>query len=74
MHASSKTSTGALQFFPAKISIRSLREAARSCEGCRLFQNATQTVFGAGRLSSSVVLVGEQLGQEEDLHGTPFVG
>jgi len=65
---------GAQQFFPAKISIRSLCNAARECEGCSLFKNATQTVFGAGRASSYVVLVGEQPGNEEDREGKPFVG
>ena len=74
MLASRKKGTSALQFFPAKISMKSLRQAARNCEGCPLFQNATQTVFGTGRLSSSVVIVGEQPGHEEDLQGTPFVG
>ena len=74
MRASRKTGTSALQFFPPKISMKSLRQAARNCEGCPLFQNATQTVFGTGRLSSSVLLVGEQPGHEEDLQGTPFVG
>ena len=54
--------------------MKSLCEAARKCEGCPLFKKATQTVFGAGRLSSSVVLVGEQPGHEEDLQGKPFVG
>jgi uracil-DNA glycosylase len=66
--------TGARQFFPAKISIRSLCNAARKCEGCSLFRNATQTVFGAGRPSSSLVFVGEQPGNEEDREGKPFVG
>src|SRR5262245_15619059 len=65
---------GARQFFPAKISLRSLCRAARKCEGCSLFKSATQTVFGAGRTSSSVVLVGEQPGNEEDREGKPFVG
>ena len=54
--------------------MKSLKEAAQKCEGCPLFQNATQTVFGTGRLSSSIILVGEQPGHEEDLQGKPFVG
>jgi DNA polymerase len=36
--------------------------------------HATQTVFGAGKRSARVVLVGEQPGNEEDLRGAPFVG
>src|SRR5262249_22223089 len=64
----------ALQFLPARISLSSLREAARHCQGCPLYQNATQTVFGQGRRLARVFLVGEQPGQEEDLQGKPFVG
>ena len=52
----------------------SLREAARDCRGCPLFRNATQTVFGKGRLSARIMLVGEQPGNDEDLRGEPFVG
>jgi len=64
----------ALQFLPARISISSLREAARECRGCALYKTATQTAFGKGRVSSRVMLVGEQPGNEEDLQGEPFVG
>jgi DNA polymerase len=43
--------------------------------GCDLYKNATQTVFGEGRVSlSEVIFVGEQPGDEEDLAGLPFVG
>jgi DNA polymerase len=68
------TAVSALQFLPARISLSSLREAARHCEGCPLYQNATQTVFGQGRRSARVFLVGEQPGNDEDLQGKPFVG
>jgi uracil-DNA glycosylase family protein len=66
--------TTALPFLPAKPSMRALREAARSCQGCPLYKNATQTVFGEGRRSARIILVGEQPGNEEDLQGKPFVG
>ena len=39
-----------------------------------MFADATQTVFGRGPRSASVLLVGEQPGNEEDLQGEPFVG
>jgi uracil-DNA glycosylase len=61
-------------FLPASLSLTSLREAARTCRGCPLYQNATQTVFGQGRVSAQAILVGEQPGHEEDLQGKPFVG
>lgn len=64
----------ALTFLPERITMTSLREASRHCEGCPLFQNATQTVFGEGRLASRVFLIGEQPGNDEDLQGKPFVG
>jgi uracil-DNA glycosylase len=64
----------ALPFLPVRISLSSLREAARGCQGCPLFQNATQTVFGQGPRTARVFLVGEQPGNDEDLQGKPFVG
>ena len=64
----------ALQFLPARLSMSSLREAAQDCQGCPLFQNATQTVFGQGRRDARIFLVGEQPGNDEDLQGKPFVG
>src|SRR5438132_7849262 len=71
---STSEAVSALQFLPARVSLPALREAARSCQGCPLYQNATQTVFGQGRRSSRVFLVGEQPGNDEDLQGKPFVG
>jgi uracil-DNA glycosylase len=51
-----------------------LREEAAGCRACPLWQTGTQTVFGEGRASSRVMLVGEQPGDREDLEGRPFVG
>src|SRR5207247_11437705 len=51
-----------------------LRRAAASCTGCDLYKRATQTVFGEGPPRASIMLVGEQPGNEEDLAGRPFVG
>jgi len=64
----------AASFLPGKHDLTSLREAARHCEGCPLFANATQTVFGAGPARAEVVMVGEQPGDVEDRQGKPFVG
>ena len=55
-------------------SLKQLREAARKCQDCPLWANATQTVFGAGDPHARVMLVGEQPGDEEDRKGLPFVG
>jgi DNA polymerase len=54
-------------------SVARLREEAASCTRCPLYANATQTVFGEGRLGR-IMLVGEQPGDQEDRAGTPFVG
>lgn len=51
-----------------------LREAARGCTACPLWANATQTVFGEGQVHARIMFVGEQPGDQEDLHGRPFVG
>jgi uracil-DNA glycosylase len=64
----------AAAFFPEKHDLTSLREAAQHCEGCPLYANATQTVFGAGPARAEVMMVGEQPGDVEDRRGRPFVG
>jgi uracil-DNA glycosylase len=55
-------------------SLASLRRAARECQACDLWKNATQTVFGEGPPNARIVFVGEQPGDQEDLAGHPFVG
>jgi uracil-DNA glycosylase family protein len=51
-----------------------LTEEARGCTRCPLYRNATQTVFGEGPADASLMLIGEQPGDQEDLAGRPFVG
>lgn len=67
-------STSAADFLPDKLTLESLRAAAKSCRGCELYKDATQTVFGEGSETASVMLVGEQPGDVEDRQGHPFVG
>lgn len=64
----------ALRFIPNSHSLVTLRKAAKNCEGCPLFQRATQTVFGEGAVHAEILLVGEQPGDQEDIAGKPFVG
>jgi uracil-DNA glycosylase len=64
----------ATPFLPERRSLKALREAAEHCRGCHLWRGATQTVFGEGRKSSRLMLVGEQPGDVEDRRGRPFVG
>ncbi|WP_223777595.1 UdgX family uracil-DNA binding protein [Streptomyces sp. 135] len=69
-----KASDGALPYVPARGGIPALRRAAADCRGCPLYENATQTVFGAGPARARLMLVGEQPGDQEDRAGEPFVG
>jgi uracil-DNA glycosylase family protein len=64
----------ALEYLPAGHDLESLKKAAEHCQGCDLYQRATQVVFGEGRVHSPLFLVGEQPGDREDQKGRPFVG
>jgi uracil-DNA glycosylase len=55
-------------------SLNVLRAEARSCRNCPLWERATQTVFGEGAAHATILLVGEQPGDQEDRQGRPFVG
>lgn len=66
--------TTARDYIPDKATLRVLRTAVQSCRGCDLYRCATQAVFGEGPAKARVMMVGEQPGNEEDLHGHPFVG
>lgn len=68
------SNTGAARFLPEERTLPALRAAARGCQGCELYRNATQTVFGDGAPDAVVMLVGEQPGDQEDRAGAPFVG
>jgi uracil-DNA glycosylase len=64
----------AAEFLPEHRDLKTLRAAATSCQGCPLYEHATQTVFGEGSPHARMILVGEQPGDREDLEGHPFVG
>lgn len=59
---------------PPTRSLAALRVAIQKCTACHLYRHATQAVPGAGPRSATIVLVGEQPGNDEDLEGVPFVG
>ena len=48
--------------------------SAADCRRCPLYGPATQTVFGEGPHGASVIFIGEQPGDQEDVIGRPFVG
>ena len=58
----------------ATVDLASLRDDAAGCTRCHLYEDATQTVFGAGPSDADLMLVGEQPGDQEDRQGAPFVG
>ena len=51
-----------------------LKADAAECQACDLWKTGTQTVFGEGEPTSTVMFIGEQPGDREDLAGRPFVG
>jgi DNA polymerase len=57
-----------------RASWEALLKEARACTRCDLYKCGTQTVFGEGPLDASILFVGEQPGDQEDLAGRPFVG
>jgi uracil-DNA glycosylase family protein len=65
---------GAEVLIPPSPTLGSLRRTAASCQACDLWKRGTQTVFGEGQNSATVMFVGEQPGDEEDIKGKPFVG
>ncbi|WP_324011853.1 UdgX family uracil-DNA binding protein [Microbacterium sp. JZ37] len=65
---------GAGEWVPEGADLDGLRQAAETCRGCELWEDATQVVFSRGSAAARLMLVGEQPGDREDLEGEPFVG
>jgi len=59
---------------PDTSSLATLKSAAKTCTACHLYKHATQTVFGEGPKGATLMLLGEQPGDQEDVAGKPFVG
>ena len=70
LHAERKIEPGS----NLRASWEALFKDARACTRCELYKYATQTVFGEGPLDASIMFVGEQPGDNEDLEGRPFIG
>ena len=64
----------AAPLIPDRPTLSAVREAAKGCKACDLWRSGTQTVFGEGAAGATVMFVGEQPGNDEDLAGHPFVG
>jgi uracil-DNA glycosylase len=65
---------GAEDYLPDRLTMTAMRAAVQHCRGCPLYADATQAVFGEGKTTSKVMLVGETPGDQEDKAGHPFVG
>src|SRR5438034_6046108 len=74
MPRGNKAEQTAAPLVPQNTTLEKLREAAAGCRACDLWKKGTQTVFGEGASHASVMFVGEQPGDKEDLAGKPFVG
>ncbi len=61
-------------FVPPDHTLLALAAALPACKGCDLYCHAIQVVPGRGSASASMMLVGEQPGDQEDKQGEPFVG
>jgi len=55
-------------------SLRDLKEAIFEFDGGNIKKSAKNIVFGAGKIRSKLMLIGEAPGEEEDNSGEPFVG
>ena len=64
----------AAELIPDRPTIPRVRAAARNCQACDLHKLGSQTVFGEGDRKATLMLIGEQPGDLEDLSGRPFVG
>lgn len=64
----------AAPWVPPRPTLSKLKSAAAGCRGCDLWERGTQTVFGEGGRRATLLLVGEQPGDREDVEGRPFVG
>jgi DNA polymerase len=54
--------------------LQKLKEKINSIENCNLKENSQNIVLGTGNINSSIMLIGEAPGIEEDKSGIPFKG
>ena len=64
----------AADFVPFGAKVEELRAAVRTCRACGICAAASGPVFGSGKETAKLMLVGEQPGDQEDLAGEVFVG
>lgn len=54
--------------------LKTIETSVAKCQGCRLYQTATNPVPGEGDPNAEIVFIGEAPGETEDKTGRPFVG
>lgn len=80
MVKSQESKPSAAPFVPSEHTLPLIQSSLPSCKGCDLYQHATQVVPGVGpspqtiQRPATLMLVGEQPGDQEDRQGLPFVG
>ena len=57
-----------------KVELEKIAAEIAACMKCRLCEQRTKTVPGAGNPKAEILFIGEGPGRDEDLQGEPFVG
>jgi uracil-DNA glycosylase family protein len=65
---------GAGRWVPEHPDLESLASGVEACRGCELYRDATHGVMGEGPAEATLMVVGEQPGDQEDRQARPFVG
>jgi DNA polymerase len=65
---------GSLEFDERPATLGAIGEAIAACRKCPIGQLDNHAVMGEGPRDASLMIVGEQPGDQEDLAGRPFVG
>ncbi|MCL4674279.1 MAG: UdgX family uracil-DNA binding protein [Sphingomonadaceae bacterium] len=66
--------SGSLDFGPRPATLAALGEGLHACRACPIGALESRAVMGEGAHDATLMIVGEQPGDQEDLAGRPFVG
>ena len=70
----SMVAEGTLEFEARPDTLEAIDKAIQACRNCPIGALENQAVMGEGPRNASLMIVGEQPGDNEDLAGRPFVG
>lgn len=51
-----------------------LQSTVAECQSCELSNNRTKTIFGAGKQTASLMIIGNAPNEQDEKHGEPFSG